>query len=149
MDFTAADTIMGELRRMNFAAADQPTTLNALRGAQRLRGILDAIEIQAARRLQELTHHAPTELAAATQQSRTAADRVYQRAATLATVPSLTEPLQTGHFQGAHVDTVTKILRTIDDKHAAAFAAALPELVASATSSNAAPDDLARTLNQP
>ena len=133
---------MGELRHMNFAVADQPATLNALRGVQRLRGILDAIEIQAARRLQELTHHAPTELAAATQQTRHTADRVYQRAATLATIPSLAEPLQTGHFQGAHVDTVTKILRTINDKHAAAFAAALPELVASATSSNATPETL-------
>ena len=90
MDLTAAHEIMGELRRMNFAAADQPTTLNALRGVQRLRGILDAIEIEAARRLQELTHHAPTELAAATQQTRHTADRVYQRAATLATVPSKT-----------------------------------------------------------
>ena len=138
---------MGELRRMNFAAADQPTTLNALSAVQRCRGILDAIEIEAARRLQELTHHAPAELATATQQTRHTADRVYQRAATLAAVPSLTEPLHSGHFQGAHIDTVTKILRTINDKHAAEFAAALPELVASAASLNATPDDLARTLN--
>ena len=108
---------MGELRRMNFAAADQPTTLSALAGVQRLRGIFDAIEIEAARRLHDLTHNAPAELAAATQRSRHAGDRVYARAATLAAVPSLAEPLKTGRMQAAHVDTVAKVMGTVEDKH--------------------------------
>ena len=148
MDLTAADEIMGELRRMNFAAADQPTTLSALAGVQRLRGIFDAIEIEAARRLHELTHNAPAELAAATQRSRHAGDRVYARAATLAAVPSLAEPLKTGRMQAAHVDTVAKVMRTVEDKHASDFAAVLPELIEAAASSNTTPDDLARSLNR-
>ena len=148
MDFTAADDIMGDLRRVHFAAADKSCVLTALACVQRLRGILDAIEIEAAARLNDLTHNATAELSTATQRSRHAGDRVYARGATLAAVPSLTEPLQTGRLQAAHVDTVAKILRTIDERHASAFAAALPELVASAASSNSTPDDLARTLNR-
>ena len=148
MDFTGADETMGELRCMHFAAADKSAILSALAWVQRLRGILDAIEIEAASRLNALTHNAPAELATATQRSRHAGDRVYARAAALALVPSLAEPLQSGRLQGAHVDTIAKVRRTVEVKHASAFAAALPEIVASAASSNATPDDLARTLNR-
>ncbi len=148
MNLTAADKIMGDLRRMDFHAADKPTILGALTGVQRLRGILDAIEINAAARLNDLTHSAPAELAAATQRSRTSADRVYERAATLASVPSFAALLEAGRLQGAHVDTVAKVRRTVEAKHASAFAAALPEIVASAAWSNATPDDLARALNR-
>ena len=121
MDSTAADEIMSELRRMHLAAADKPTILSALAGVQRLRGILDAIEIEAARRLHDLVHNAPAELAAATQRSRHAGDRVYTRVATLAGVPSLTEPLKTGRIQAAHVDTVAKVMGTVEDKHTLPF----------------------------
>ncbi len=148
MDFTAADDIIGELRRVHFAAADKSTIITALACVQRLRGILDAIEIEAAARLNDLTHNAPTELATATQRSRHAGDRVFARATTLAAVPSLTEPLQSGRLQAAHVDTVAKVMRTINERHAAAFAAALPALIEEAAASNATPDDLARTLNR-
>ena len=103
MDFTAADDIMGELRRVHFAAADKSTILTALACVQQLRGILDAIEIKAAARLNDLTHNAPTELATATQRSRHTGDRVYARAPTLTAVPALAEPLQTGRIQAAHI----------------------------------------------
>ncbi len=148
MEFTGAYDIMGELHRVHFASADKSTILTALACVQQLRGIPDAFEIEAARRLNDFTHNAPAELAAATQRSRHAGDRVYARAATLAAVPSLTEPLQSGRLQAAHVDTVAKVLRTIDEKHANAFAAALPALIDQAATSNATPDDLARTLNR-
>ncbi len=148
MNFTGADEIMSALRGMNFGVADKTTTLAALTFVQRLRGFLDAVELEAASRLNDLTHNAPAELATATQRSRGAGDRVYARASTLAAVPALAEPLQTGRLQAAHVDTIAKVMRTVEDKHASAFAAALPELVASAASSNATPDDLARTLNR-
>ena len=59
MDFTAVDDIMGELRRVHFAAADKSTIITALACVQRLRGILDAIEIEAASRLNDLAHNAP------------------------------------------------------------------------------------------
>ena len=148
MDFTRADEIIGELRRMNLTAAAAPSVLGALSGVQHLRGILDAIEIELARRLNDLTHNAPAHLAAATQRPRRSADRVYARAATLAATPSLDEPLQSGRLQGTHVDTVAKILRTVEEKHATQFTAALPDLIGAAASSNATPDDLARTLNR-
>ncbi len=148
MDSTAADEIMSELRRMHLAAADKPIILSALAGVQRLRGILHAIEIEAARRLHDLVHNAAAELAAATQRSRHAGDRVYARVATLAGVPSLTEPLKTGRIQAAHVDTVAKVMGTVEDKHASDFAAALPDLIEAAASSNMTPDDLARTVNR-
>ena len=148
MNLIGADEIIGDLRRLNLAAVTAPAVLGALSGVQRLRGILDSAEISLARRLNDLTHNAPADLAAATQRSRHSGDRVYVRAATLAAVPSLTEPLQAGRIQGAHVDTVAKILRTVDEQHAAQFSALLPDLVADAASSNATPDDLARTLNR-
>ncbi len=147
MDFTGADEIMGELRRVHFAA-DKATILVALHSVQRLRGFLDAAEIDLAHRLNDLTHNAPAELATATQRSRHAGDRVYARAAALAAVPSFAALLEAGRLQGAHVDTVAKVRRTVEAKHASAFAAALPEIVASAASSHATPDDLARTLNR-
>ena len=37
MDFTGADEIMGDLRRMNLASAAAPSVLGALTGVQRLR----------------------------------------------------------------------------------------------------------------
>ncbi len=148
MDFSGPDEIMGELHRVNFAAADKSTILSALTSVQRLRGFLDAVEIDLAHRLNVLTHNAPAELATATQRSRHAGDRVYARAAALAAVPSFAALLEAGRLQGAHVDTVAKVRRTVEAKHASAFAAALPEIVASAASSNATPDDLARTLNR-
>ena len=148
MDLTAADGIMSELRRMRLDAADKPTTISALAGVQRLRGILDTIEIEAAGRLHDLAHNAPAELAAATQRSRHDGDRVYARAATLAAVPSLVEPLRTGRIQAAHIDTVARVMRTVEDKHAFDFAAVLPDFIEAAASSNTTPDDLARTLNR-
>ncbi len=148
MNLIGADEIIGDLRRLNLAAVTAPAVLGALSGVQRLRGILDSAEISLAHRLNDLTHNAPADLAAATQRSRHSGDRVYVRAATLAAVPSLTEPLQAGRIQGAHVDTVAKILRTVDEQHAAQFSALLPDLVADAASSNATPDDLARALNR-
>ncbi len=148
MNFTGADVIMGDLRRVNFTAADKPTILAALARVQRLRGFLDAFEVTAAIRLNDLTHNAPNELATATHRHRTVGDRVYARAAALVAVPSLVAPLESGHLQAAHVDTVSKVLRTVDEKHANAFAAALPELIDDAATSNATPDDLARTLNR-
>ena len=148
MDLTGADEIMGDLRRINLASAAAPSVIGALTGVQRLRGILDATEIELARRLNDLTHNAPTDLAAATQRPRRSADRVYTRAATLAAIPSLNKPLQSGRLQGAHVDTVAKILSTIDEKHAAQFTATLPDLIDAAASTNTTPDELARTLNR-
>ncbi len=72
----------------------------------------------------------------------------YERAATLTAVPSLTAPLESGALQAAHIDTVAKVLRTVDEKHTHAFSAALPTLIEEAAASNATPDDLARTLNR-
>ena len=60
----------------------------------------------------------------------------------------LAAPLGSGDLQAAHVDTVSKVIRTIDAKHKAAFEAALPDLIAEAAAARATPDDLARALNR-
>ena len=108
MKFALADEIIDDLRRVQLAVADQGATVSYLAGLQRLRGFIDALEVEAARRLHELTHAAPTELAKATQRHARAADRIYERSATLTAVPSLVAPLGSGDLQAAHVDTVSK-----------------------------------------
>ena len=148
MKFALADEIIDDLRRVQLAVADQGATVSYLAGLQRLRGFIDALEVEAARRLHELTHAAPTELAKATQRHARAADRIYERSATLTAVPSLVAPLGSGDLQAAHVDTVSKVVRTIDAKHKDAFEAALPDLIAEAAAARATPDDLARALNR-
>ena len=148
MKFTLADEIIGDLSRVPLAVADQDATVSYLAGLQRLRGFIDALEVEAARRLHELTHAAPTELAKATLRHARAGERIHERSATLTAVPSLAAPLGSGALQAAHVDTVTKVMRTIEAKHAGAFTAALPNLVAEAAAARATPDDLARTLNR-
>ena len=148
MEFALADEIIGELRRVQLAVADQHATISFLSRVPRLRGFLDALEIEAAGRLHELSHTAAADLAKSTQRHARGGDRVYGRAAPLTAVPSLAAPLESGALQAAHVDTVTKIVRTVDEKHANAFAARLPELIDDAAATNATPDDLARALNR-
>ena len=148
MEFFLADQIIGDLRRVNLGVADQRATLSFLSGVQRLRGFLDALEVEAARRLHELTHAAPAELAKATQRHARTGDQVYERAATLTAVPSLVAPFESGVLQAAHVDTVGKVMRTVDEKHAVAFASILPDLIDDAAAAKATPDDLARMLNR-
>lgn len=72
-----------------------------------LREFIDALEVQAARRLNELTHSAATELARATQRHTRAGERSYERSATLTAVPSLAAPLGSGALQAEHVATVS------------------------------------------
>ena len=139
MKFTLADEIIGDLSRVPLAVADQHATVSYLAGLQRLRGLIDALEVEAARRLHELTHAAPTELAKATLRHARAGERIHERSATLTAVPSLAAPLGSGALQAAHVDTVTKVMRTIEAKHAGAFTAALPNLVAEAAAARATP----------
>ena len=51
-------------------------------------------------------------------------------------------------MQAAHVDTVSEVLRTLPDQHCAAFAEAVPSIIASAVAANATPDELARSLTK-
>jgi hypothetical protein len=148
MEIDDIEEVVGMLRLVPLDAANRHQTLTVLSGLQRIRGLVDSLEICAAERLQQLTHNAPAELAGATQRPPRAGDQVFERAATLASVPSLIAPMRSGALQGAHVDTVAKILRIVRDEHAAAFAEALPSIVDSAASSRATPDDLARSLNR-
>jgi hypothetical protein len=148
MEIDRIDEVTGALRLVSLAVADRDETLTFLSGLQRVRGLIDSLEIHAAQRLHELTHNAPAELAEATQRPRRGGDQVYERAATLAAVPSLVGPMRAGALQGAHVDTVARIVRTVRDEHATAFAEALPSIIDSAAACLATPDDLARSLNR-
>ena len=95
--------------RLNFTAEDKGGVLSFLTHLQQWRGMLDAAEITAARRLQGLSVTAPTDLAAATKRDGRSGNTVFTRAATLAAVGSLTEPLQTGDIHGGHVDAMANM----------------------------------------
>ena len=148
MDFGPADQIIGELHNWDFGTSDKDTTIAFLTHLQRWRAMFDALEITAARRLHELSPAAPAELAAATRRHVRAANNVFERAATIAKIKTIARPLRDGRLHGAHIDTLTKVLRTVTDEHTEAFTAALPPIIEQAAASGATPDDLARTLNR-
>jgi Domain of unknown function (DUF222) len=140
--------IIGDLRDVSFASHEKDAVLAFLSELQQTRGMLDAIEINAARRLHELSVTAPADLAAATKRHGRVGNTVFERSATLANVGSLAEPLRSGAFHGAHVDSVSSVLRTVRDEHADKFAQALPELIANAVTKQANPDEFARMLSK-
>jgi hypothetical protein len=148
MELGLTNKIMGDLRDLSFAADDKNSVVSFLVQLQQWRGTLDAVEINAARRLHELSINAPADLAAATQRHVRSGNTVFERAATLAAVGSLLEPLQAGTIHGAHVDTVAKVARTVRDEHAEQFSAVLPRLIEEAVSGRLNPDELARTLTK-
>ena len=148
MDFRHAEQVIGDLQHVSFAVADKPSITAFLTRLQQWRGMFDALEIEAARRLQELSVSAPADIAAATQRHVRVGDTIFERAATVAAVPSLDAPLKRGVLQGAHVDTVTKVVRTVPEQHEAAFRNAVPEIIEKAAQDRSTPDELARTLNR-
>ncbi len=148
MEFGPANEIIGDLCDLDFAIRDKVGVLSFLSQLQRWRGMFDSAEINAARRLHELSVTAPADLAAATRRHGRAGNTVFERAATLAGVSSLTEPLRSGGIHGAHVDAVAKVMRTVRAEHASQFGDALPELVGEAVAAKATPDELARMLDK-
>jgi hypothetical protein len=148
MDSGPANKIMGDLRDLNLASHDKASVLELLSDVQRWRGMLDAVEINVARRLHALSVNAPAELAAATQRHGRCANNVFERAATLAQVGSLAEPLRNGLLHGSHIDTVAKVLRTVREEHADSFREKLPSLIDEAVAGRVNPDELARSLNK-
>ena len=148
MDLGPINKIIGDLCGLNFVVHDKAEILSFLAQMQQWRGTLDAVEIHAARRLHELSVTAPADLAAATRRHGRAGNTVFERLGTLAEVVSLTGPLESGAMHGAHVDTVSKVLRSVPHEHGAGFRQALPRLVDEAVAAQATPDDLARLLNQ-
>ena len=148
MDARHTEQINGDLQRVNFALADKPAVVAFLSRLQQWRGMFDALEVDAARRLQELSATAPADIAAATQRHNRAGDAVFERAATLTLVPCLEPALRCGALQGAHVDTIAKVIRTVADEHAGAFREVLPALITKATHDHVTPDELARALNR-
>jgi hypothetical protein len=148
MEFGHANKIIGDLCARSFVASDKDSLLAFLSQVQKWRGMLDHIEINAARRLHELSVTAPADLAAATQRHSRVGNTVFERAATIANVGSLAEPLRCGSIHGAHVDAVTGVLRTVRDEHADQFSAALRKLVDEAVTNRANPDEFARMLSK-
>lgn len=148
MELGSVNKIIGDLRELSFVSHDKEAVLGFLSQLQQWRGMFDAIEINAARRLHELSVNAPAELAAATQRHGRSGNTVFERAATLASVHSLAEPLRTGALHGAHVDAVGKVMRTVRDEHANQFAEALPNLIEKAITERINPDRFARLLDK-
>ena len=148
MDIELIDTVIGDLLNVNFVSHDKNAVLAFLGQLQGWRGMLDAVEINAARRLDELSVTAPADLAAATQRHCRSGNTVFNRATTLVAIPALAEPLRAGTIHGAHVDTVAAVMRTVREEHVAQFAEQLPKLIEEAVHSRANPDELARLLTK-
>jgi Domain of unknown function (DUF222) len=147
MKLGAVNKIIGDLRDLDFASHSKDDLLVFLSQLQQWRGMFDAIEINVARRLHELSFNAPSDLAAATQRHGRSGNTVFERSATLANVDALAGPLRSGAIHGAHVDTVAKIIRTVPDEHADQFHQELPALIDKAVSERANPDQFARILD--
>ena len=100
MDIGSTQQIFSDLQQVNFARADKPAVVAFLSRLQQWRGMFDALEVDAARRLQELSVTAPTDIAAATQRHNRAGDAVFERAATLTLVPCLEPALRRTFYLG-------------------------------------------------
>ena len=148
MDFRHAEQVIGDLRQVSFAVADKPSITAFLTRLQQWRGMFDALEIEAARRLRDLSVTAAADIATATQRHIRVGDTVLERAATVDAIASLDAPLKRGALHGAHVDTMTKVARTVNEQHQAAFRIALPEIIERAAQDRSTPDELARFLNR-
>ncbi len=148
MDLGHANKIIGDLCDLDFGGHDKVGVLSFLSQLQRWRGMFDAAEINAARRLHELSVTAPADLSVATHRHGRSGNTVFERTATLAGVGSLAEPLRAGDIHGAHIDAVTKVLRTVRPEHASEFGEALPNLVGDAVAAKVTPDELARMLDR-
>ena len=148
MDFRHAEQVIGDLRQVSFAVADRPSITKFLTHLQQWRGMFDALEIEAARRLRDLSVTAAADIATATQRHIRVGDTVLERAATVDAIASLDAPLKRGALHGAHVDTMTKVARTVNEQHQAAFRIALPEIIEKAAQDRSTPDELARILNR-
>jgi hypothetical protein len=140
MEFGPTNTIIRDLCDLNFACADKESVLGFLSQLQQWRGMFDAVEINVARRLHELSVTAPADLAAATRRHRRSGEAVFTRSATLAVVGALTEPLRKRRDQ-------RRTRRHRREEHASAFAEVLPSLINDAVAANATPDDLAKKLS--
>jgi Domain of unknown function (DUF222) len=148
MELGPATKIIGDLCDLRFGSYDKDSVLALLSVLQKWRGMLDAVEIDVAKRLHELSITAPADLAAATQRHNRSGNTVFERAATIAGIASLAEPLRAGALHGAHVDAVTGVLRTVRDEHAETFHALLPQLIDTAVAKRANPDEFARMLGK-
>ena len=86
MDFRHAEQVIGDLRQVSFAVADKPSITAFLTRLQQWRGMFDALEIEAARRLRDLSVTAATDIATATQRHIRVGDmqRIAPRAKTSA-----------------------------------------------------------------
>ena len=148
MDIGPANQVISDLHNMEFGTFDKHATIEFLGQLQRWRGMFDALEITAARRLHELSVTAPADLAAATRRPARVGHNVFERAATVARIDAVARPLRNGALDGSHVDTLTKVMRTVGEQHLEAFTASLPAIIEHAAASGATPDDLARTLHR-
>ncbi len=148
MELGLADKIIGDLCDQTFDDVDKPTVLVFLAQLQRWRGMLDSAEIIAARALHALSVTAPADLAIATQRHGRAATTVFERAAALAAVAELAEPLRVGAIHGAHVDTLAKVMRTVRDEHLLQFREGLPTMIHEAVTGRINPDQFARMLDK-
>ncbi len=148
MDFGPAKQPISDLHDTEFGTFDKHATIEFLAELQRWRGMFDALEIAAARRLHELSVTTPADLAAATRRHPRAGNNVFERAVTVARIDAFARPLREGALHGAQVDTLAKVMLTVGKEHLQAFIAALPAIIEHAAGSGATPDDLARTLNR-
>ena len=101
--------------------ADLQVVQQAMAESRRARARLDAFDIDAAARLDELARESPSmvpfperAVAEATRVSLVEASKQFDRARTVDTVPELAAVLAAGDTSAAHVDVVSRALRDLD-----------------------------------
>ena len=83
----------------------------------RLRAWLDGRDVRLAAGLAEVTVRPEQIVAEAARTSTRDADRVMERARTVAAIPALGEALDAGTVSGGHVDAVGRVLRQLEPCH--------------------------------
>jgi hypothetical protein len=95
------------------AAPDRDRLRSAAAAIARVRAWCDSVEVAVTRSLGSVAAAPELELAAAMRTSTGAAGRVADRAAVVAELPAVEAALEDGRVHGAHVDEVTKVLRSL------------------------------------
>lgn len=100
---------------------DRDRLRSAASALARVRAWCDAAEAEVFRSLATLTAAPECDLASAMRTSLGVAGRTADRAATIGSLPSFESALAAGDVHGAHIDEVTRIVRTLDPKDRAAM----------------------------
>src|SRR5262245_23335092 len=142
----SAGALLDRLTAIEIAVADRAALDEMAVGIRRLRGRLDALEADVARRLAEVSSYPEKVLADRAGSSLREAEAVLRRSETLAAVPVLAEALTDGTITAGHVDAVARGLRQLEPAQRQLLLDQAHRLAAEAASTTI--EDFTRTLRR-